>query len=484
MATALVPMPAAASSATAVPKHDRCVRTETAGDQLPVHSDPYPPMAAGWGPKLGGGLMASRWAESWTSMATGRGVPKLKAISVGHAALLTLSAEARLRYVAADNSRLVRDHDTRQGQFRGTVGADLHLTSHLRFYSEVGTGLVNRDRQVAAANFQNRVSLQQLFVDMRATTGSVLVGAMVGRQEFADGPRQLISLSDGPNLHRSWNGARLYVHAAGYRIGAFELRATRLENGGFDDGIQSDTVLRGINGSIMMARGEGLNTYLDPFWFHTELPGFRLRDEVGTDRRDTYGVRLWGWKGALRWDWTAAHQGGHSLGDHRIDAWGVFTVQSLMLSRSGWKPKVTLHVDLASGGGRDQGSRLRNFHPLYGSSNYLGESQFLGLSNLLLFAPGISLAPSPNITLSFEYGRANRLDTNAAAYAGGMRAYAGTQNVSGRHIGNLMRLSGTWSATTRLSLSLDVENFSAGSVLKNAGFSSGTYAQLDATYRY
>ncbi|WP_447936376.1 alginate export family protein [Thermomonas fusca] len=478
-------LPALAGEAGTTPQHDRCTGTEAAGQRSPVPADPYPLMAAGWGPELGGGLMASRWAEDWTGMAAGEQAPKLKALYFGEVSMLTVSAEARYRYVAADNNRLIRDIDMRQGEFRGIVGADLRLTPRLRFYGELGTGQLDRDRASAAANFQNRAALQQLFVDVRETAGPILLGVMLGRQEFADGPRQLISLSDGPNLHRSWNGVRLYAHAPRYRIGAFELRATRLANGGFDEGIQSDTILRGVNGSVIVSRGEGPNIYLDPFWFHTELPGFRFGDEVGTDRRDTLGLRLWGHKRGFRWDWTAARQSGRSLGGRRINAWGVFAVQSLVLSEAGWKPKLTSHIDIASGGGLgDGGGSLRNFHPLYASSNYLGESQFLGLSNLMLVAPGIALVPSANTTLSFEYGHARRLDANDAAYAGGMRAYTGTQDISGHHIGNLMRLSGTWSPSTRLTFNLTAEHLAAGHFLRKAGFGSGTYAQFGATYRY
>lgn len=481
---AAMALPASAGGAAAAMPHDRCRGTETAGARLPVPADPYPLMAAGWGPESGGGLMASRWAEDSTGMASRRRAPGLKAIPLGDAALLTLSAEARIRYVAADNNRLVPGNDTRQGQFRGIVGADLRLAPHLRFYGELGTGRVDSDRQAASANFQNGVALQQFFVDLRRSAGSTLVGAMLGRQEFADGPRQLISLGDGPNLHRTWNGARVYAHAPRYRIGAFELRATRLANGGFDDGIQSDTLLRGITGSFIVSNGDGPNTYLEPLWLHTESPGFRLGGETGTDRRDTFALRLWGRKGRLRWDWTAARQGGHSIAGRRIEAWGLFAVQSVALSESGWKPKLTSHIDLASGGGVDDSGSLRNFHPLYASSNYLGESQFLGLSNLLLVAPGLSLEPSAHTTLSFEYGRARRLDTNDAAYAGGMRAYTGTERVAGDHTGNLIRLSGTWSPSTRLSLNLNIEHLAAGRVLREAGFVSGTHAQLGATYRY
>lgn len=464
--------------------HDRCTGTEAPGKTTPTPADPYPLMAAGWGPELGGGTMASRWAEDWTGMADAGGATGLKAMPLGGGANLTVSAETRLRYVSMRNHRLVPGDDVEQAQFRGIVGADLRLDPHLRFYAELGTGRVDHDRNAAGANFQNVASLQQLFVDVRVVAGGLLAGAMLGRQEFADGPRQLLSLSDGPNLHRSWNGVRLYAHAPHYRIGAFELRGTRLERGGFDDGIQPGTRLRGINGSVIVSHGDGPNTYLDPFWLRTETPGFRLGDRMGTDKRDTYGLRLWGRKGALRWDWTVARQGGASLDGRRIDAWGVFAVQSMTLSDHGWKPKLTSHIDIASGGALQADGRVRDFHPLYASSNYLGESQFLGLSNLRLAAAGIALAPSADTALAFEYARAQRFDTSDAAYAGGMRAYAGTADGHGSDIGSLLRLSGNWAPSMRLSFNVNVEHLVAGRVLRQASFESGTYVQFGAHYRY
>lgn len=87
----------------------------------------------------------------------------------------------------------------------------------------------------------------------------------------------MISISDDPNLHRSWNGVRLYAQASRYRVGAFELRATCQARGGFDENVQLDTILRGINGSFIVSRGNNPDIHLDPFWLHTELPGFRWR---------------------------------------------------------------------------------------------------------------------------------------------------------------------------------------------------------------
>ena len=88
----------------------------------------------------------------------------------------------------------------------------------------------------------------------------------------------------------------------------------------------------------------------------------------------------------------------------------------------------------------------------------------------------------PNI--SIEYGFARRLTENDAAYAGGMRAYPGTQNVQGHEIGGLLRIAGNWSVTENLTLSLDYEHLAAGEVLKHAQLPSGSYCYVGATLRF
>lgn len=461
----------------------RCEGTAAAGMAAPTPADPYPLLAAGWGPELGNGLLASRWAEEWTGLRAAGHAPPFKAVPLGGASLLTLSAEARLRYDSVDNAQATPGNDYRQALLRGVLGADLRLPPQWRVYGELATGQVRGRRDAAGANFQNAVSLQQLFVDARASVGPTLVGAMLGRQEFADGPKQLVSLSDGPNLHRSWNGARLYAHDARLRVGAFDLRATRLARGGFDEEVNPAERLQGINASLIVSPGAGPNTYLDAFWFHSENPALRLAGRVGRDERSTLGTRLWGRRGELRFDWTLAHQSGTVM-ERPVDAWGVFAVQSLALSGEGWKPRLTAHIDIASGGAVAGKGVYRGFNQLYASSNYLGEGQFLSLSNLVLVAPGVAVSPTPRTTLSAEYGVARRLKESDAAYAGGMRAYAGTQNVPGRALGGLLRVVGSWSVSEHLNLTLNVEHLAAGDVLRRAHLPSGSYAYVGATLRY
>ena len=444
---------------------------------------PFPAAAAGWGPELGNRLMASRWAEDWSDMREAGRAPSFKAMPLGGSAVLTISGESRLRVDTVHNARLQGGRHHEQGLLRGVLGADLQVNRHLRFYGEAGTAQVRGQRAEAGANFQNALSVQQAMLNARWTSDGLLMGAMVGRQEFADGPRQLISLSDGPNLHRSWNGVRLYAHGAKGRLGAFAFRATRLGRGGLDEAINGGERLSGVNGSVVLPSGSGNTRFAEPFWYHTENAQVRSGGRTGLEERDTLGLRVWGRQGDLRFDWTAALQRGRSLG-RDVDAWGVFLVHSHGLSRDGWKPRLTARFDAASGGGSDGRGKLRTFNQLYASSSYLGEGQFLSLSNMAMLAPGLSFTPGTHSSVSVEYGLVRRLKEGDAAYAGGMRPYAGTQSLRGREVGSIVRVVAAWTIAPRWTLSMNYEEMHAGDLLRRAGLSSGRYAYLGATYRY
>lgn len=472
----------AVASEAEVIRPPRCEGSVAAGTTMPTAADPYPMMAAGWGPEAGKGRMASRWAEDWSGMrATGR-APALKAIAVDAGASLSLSAEIRLRHDRFDNPLQNAGSDFRRSLFRGVFGADLRFDENLRLFGEVASGQVDGGPPAVGANLRNEASLQQLFADLHGGVGTALVGAMVGRQEFADGPRQLISLGDGPNLHRSWNGIRAYWHGSRLRVGAFDLRATALGRGAFDDGIRGSESLQGINASFILGEGAGPNTYLDPFWFHSRKADLRIGNSVGADDRDTFGARLWGRQGRLRHDWTLAVQRGRFDG-RKVRAWGLFAVHSFELMDHGWKPRLTAHVDIASAG-RADAVAANGFNPLYASSGYLGEGQFLGLGNLLMVAPGIAVKPGATTSLALEAGIARRLDDSVPVLAGGLRAYPGTGDVGGHAIGSLLRAAAAWSPTARTTLSLNIEQLHAGAVLRSAGLASARYVAVGAAWRY
>lgn len=453
-----------------------------AAQQSSPNGEPFPAHAAGWGPPVSARLSYSRWAEDWTSARALGGAPPGKAMPLGDDATLTVSGESRLRANRFTNARQRSGDDFTEGLWRGVLGADLHVGDHLRFYGELASGAID-GHGTPTANFDNDLAVSQAFVDLRAHVDGLLVGAMVGRQEFADGPRQLASLSDGPNLHRTWNGVRGYVHGETARVSVFALWATRLGNDGFDERIDDDEQLDGVSGSLVVARDDRAATaFVEPFWLHGEVPDVRLRDEVHDDRRDTFGVRLHGRAGGFGFDETLAWQTGR-FGDHDVDAWGVFCGQELLLADAPWSPRATLRFDVASGGG-SSGGAVHTFHPLYASSGYLGEGRLLSLANLVLVAPGLSIAPTRDTRLSVEYGLPWRFASDDAVYGGGLRAYPGTAAARGDEIGRLLRVEGRWNGPANVVVALGYERLEAGDVLDRAGLPGADYAFVSVTVRY
>ena len=478
LAAALIVVMVAATGGRAQPAGSRVQL-----DPVPAPAGPYPLTAAGWGPRAGTRQFVSRWAEDWTAARAAGHARPFKAMPIGGRASLTLSGEARLRYDVQDNAQLKPENDFRQTLFRAVAGADLRYDGWMRMYTELGTGRVDGRRAAVGPNFQNDASLQQLFVEARGDVGGTLVGAMVGRQEFADGPRQLVSVSDGPNLHRTWNGVRLYAHGRRVRVGAFDLRVTRQGRGDFDEAVDGAERLQGGNASLVLAGGAGgSNVYLDALWMHSAHPALRSAGSTGRDARDTYGTRLWGRRGPAAFDWTLVRQTGrHRTGD--VDAWGFFAVQSVTATKRRWRPRLDLRVDVASGGVRDS-SAFQSFHELYASSAYLGEAQFLGLGNLVMVTPGMSVMPTPETSVALEYGLARRLDASEAVRAGGGRAYDATLRTDAHEIGGLLRLSGSRTVSPYLTLFFTHEQLVAGAALHRAALPSGRYSHLGATLRY
>ena len=454
---------------------------EAAGSATPAPADPYPLNAAGWGPEVASGTFQSRWVEDWSGMRQAGNAPALKATPLGADSLLTVSTELRVRADANQNAQLVRGDDYSQLLVRGVIGANLQILPAFRLYAELATGQVSGDGRPMAPNFANDAALQQLFVEARHNTGAHLFGVMIGRQEYADGPRQLISLSDGPNLHRTWNGVRAYVHGRRYRFGIFDFDATALNSGYFDERVRSSERLSGATASLLLNKGQGPNSYLEPFWIHSENPAYRVADVIGVDARDTYGLRLWGRNSNWRYDWTLARQTGR-FQDRSVSAWGVFAVNSVGLSDDGWQPRLMVRLDVATGGNAFGSGQIKGFNSLYASSSYLGEGRFLALNNLVLLAPGLTVSPSRATTISIEYGFARRFTESDAAY--GVRAYQGTQKVAGYDIGRLLRVSGNWSMSQNITFNLNLEHLAAGKILKASTLPGGTFGSFAATYRY
>jgi hypothetical protein len=458
-------------------------RPERGGGPATAPNDPYPLAAAGWGAPVGPERFMVRWVEDWSRLKAQ--APALKAIPLGEQVSLSLSGEFRDRNEFYGNFNLTKSDNFSQALFRGIVGADLRVGEHIRFYGELGAARLTGHRFAAIPLFKNDIALQQAFGEARTMVGSSLIGVMAGRQEFADGPRQLLSVGDGASLHRTWNGVRAYLHAPRVRLGAFAFDLTEPQPGAFDDHATTAERLAGANASLLLADGPGnQDSFLDFYYYHSRNDRMRWGPTLGQDRRDTFALRYWGQHGPVTYDLMAVRQSG-SYEDRSVRAWGVFGIANVLLGESGWRPRIGGHVDIASGGGAfDSTGTLRSFNQLYANSAHLSEGLLLSSTNLAVISPALMLAPSKRVNITSELSFIRRLDQRDAVYAGLERAYAGTAQVRGHDVGKLARITAIWNATSNIVVMANAERLFGGQVFRSAGRSSTNFGMLSFQYRY
>ena len=464
---------------------------EKSRDAATAPNDPYPIEADGWGTSSGN-LFSSRWVEDWTKLKAEGKAPPLKAMPIiGDEVYLTLNGELRIRSHHYDNGLANKGDDYHEVTDRVELGADLHIGDHFRIYGELDHG-DTRGEGTPSVNaltpaYQNKLAAQQIFGEARDRIGDVLFGVIGGRFEYNDGPRQLLSINNGPDERVTWNGAQFYLHTDRFRFGAFTGRPT-LEEFGFLNGIVNPAVkLQTITASIAVEKPDkDHNLYLDPLYYHFYNAAGLAGATTGNDRRETYGARIWGKQGPFVFDWMAFRQTGDHIG-RPISAWMASLDQNVQIGDSAFKPHFGVRIDLASGGdGFKKNGAIHDFNPIYQGTSYLGEGHLIGYSNLFMVSPTVGISPLKNLRINAEYDMVRRLAQNDAVYFFGQppHPYARTQTVSGYDVGGYGRLIIDWNVTQNIDFTIEGDHLTAGEVLERAGFHHANYAMLSLDFRY
>jgi hypothetical protein len=456
-----------------------------------VDDDPangcFPAEALGVGPQPSGRYLHSRWAEDWSFLRDPkkRQSPfdrlKYLPLSDDGGIYLTLSGQERFRYNVISAAGLKEGPTRQQILSRTVLGADLHVGPHLRFFAEVETGqFLGANKGPTSGKLEDHALLNQGFVDLTAPLAGGMAGVRFGRQEFSDGPPLLISTRDSSNLRLTQNGVRSWIDWPGVRVQVIDFLTTTLGTGGFaDDTANQDERLRGANASIVLKRaGNGSHNrlYLDPFVYDYYHFGQVWGGIAGTERRTSFGARLWGTVGPLSLDWTIARQTGSFLTptrDAAIDALGIRAIQSVRLADGVARPEIGFRADYGSGGGAYANSgALHSFNWIYGGSPYYSYGAFLNPANLTILSPTFAVSPVRKVRITLEYDMLWRSNDQDAVYSSSGATYAGTQAVPGSRVGQMPRMLIDWTPVPQVNLQLQVEWLEAGPVLRNAGYAS------------
>lgn len=378
---------------------------------------------------------------------------------------VTLGAEVRARYEGYDNNNWGQPPAPDDGYLwlRFMPLADVHAGPVRAFVQ----GIVGYARGVGAGAGpadDTGLDVLQAFADLRLPLGDdAALTLRGGRALIGLGSERLVGLRYGPNIPQPFDGVRLSLKRGEARIEALQVRPVAISPGNLDDRTSPTKRLEGVYATVPLGDGAAADLY----WLGYRDDRARFAGTTAREQRDTYGLRLFGRRGALGWNWEAMLQRGRH-GTAAIRAWSLATETSYALSAP-LVPRLRLRANIASGD-RDAGDdRLGTFNALFPKGKYFGELSPVGPRNIMNLHPSLDVDLGRGVTAELAgvvYWRASRGD---GVYDLPGQLIRTTGDSDARHIGNQIELLVGWQANTILSLSLSVSRFTAGDFLRETG---------------
>lgn len=411
-----------------------------------------------------------RYDEDWSSRAAARheGWRETKYIALARdgSAYLSLGGEARARYEGFDDNLWGDPPAPDDGYLwlRVMPHADLHAGPARVFVQ----GIAGYARGVGAGKGpadETGIDLLQGFADLRIPLGD-RGGLTVrgGRELVALGSERLVGIRYGPNIPQAFDGVRAIVDHGPVRVDAFHLRPVAVSSGDFDDRSSRTRRLDGVYATAQPAKDVGIDAY----WLGYENEEARFAGRTGHEQRDTFGLRFFGNRGNLGWNWEAMLQRGRFDGD-AIRAWSMATETAWRFADAPLKPRLRLRANIASGDRDPADRRLGTFNALFPKGKYFGELSPIGPRNIVNLHPSVDFDLGKGLTIELVAAGFWRESRGDGIYdiPGGLIRPAGGSDA--RHIGDQVEISASWQASELLSFAASLSAFRPGAFIRDTG---------------
>jgi hypothetical protein len=415
--------------------------------------------------------------EDWSFL---KGTPKsdfwdpMKYIPLaGEDWFMTLSGQLRYRPEGFRIRRTETSPDTSDNYLlqRYLFGADVHFGARARIFGEVQSGVINGRLRSPRPTDRNAIDLHQAFFEWRQPAARERqVSLKVGRQELAIGSTRLISASPGLNVKRSFDGAAISYRAPGWTLSGAAARLVGLKSGAFDDRSDAGQVFWGAAVSRLaprLTRGE-----IGAYYLGVDRALSLYAQGLGPEVRHTIGAKWTGAGERLTLNWDVLFQWG-TFARAPIRAWAFATETTYRVSSAGWRPRLSIRGDIASGDVMSGDARLQSFNPLFPGNSYSGSVGLLGPTNLTDLTPAVTLSPRPTLTVGIEAPSYWRTSSGDGVYGTDLRLLIPSDAGAGHYVGTNPGVLFVWQATTHWQLQAVVTRFLPGRFLDRTFFSSG-----------
>jgi hypothetical protein len=152
-----------------------------------------------------------------------------------------------------------------------------------------------------------------------------------------------------------------------------------------------------------------------------------------------------------------------------VEAWGTGGKVGRRFPRIRLQPEITTTLDVISGDGDPDDSRLGTFNPLFPKGSYFAAQSPVGPRNLIHLQPSATIHAHRDVALSLTGIAYWRQSTGDGIYAiPGFLVRSG-RGSDARFIGKQIEVAVAWQATPELNLSASVGAFDPGRFIRDTG---------------
>jgi hypothetical protein len=409
-------------------------------------------------------------------------------ITSGEGSYLSLGGEIREQYERIGNSQwgtVPNDHGYLLQHYM--FHADLRVGRSLRLYVQLRSGIETGRRGGPRPMIdEDRLDLNQAFIDLCAGCGDGVgrsrrsLTVRLGRQEIDFGSSRLVPAREGPNVGLSFDAARGIVQARRWRIDGFVSRPVLTETGVFDD--HPDTGRR-FWGVYAVHRSDTARPGVDLYYLGLNHKGAQFDEGTADELRHTIGVRVWGTRGRLDYNFEPIWQGG-TFGAGAIRAWTVASDTGWQLSDTGHL-RLGCRADVTSGDKNRTDGTLGTFNPLFPRGAYFSRVDPVGPYNHMDLHPEIDLrvAPAWLVTAGWLWMWRTELDDGLDSISG--QLLRSGRGASARFIGQAPTLEIQRQIDRHLVINAGVALVTAGAFIRETGPAHNTvYTTALATYKF
>jgi hypothetical protein len=285
-----------------------------------------------------------------------------------------------------------------------------------------------------------------------------------GRKLIALGSERLVGTRYGPNIPQAFDTLQVSAVSTNARLELLDAHAVRIGPGNFDDTSSGGRRVKGAYLTLKAAQ----DVSFDLYWIGYRDMEARFAGTTGDERRDTFGLRMFGQWQRISWNWETMVQRGRFAG-RDIRAWSQATETSVDFPDAPMAPRVRLRANIASGDKAQSKNRVESFNAMFPKGRYFGELTPLGPRNIININPGLLLRPAPRVQLELNVAAFWRASPTDGIYDLAGRELRRPGANRARHVGNLIEASMGFDREDGLSIAASIGVFTAGQFTQQSG---------------